>query len=502
MHRRPLQLIGGSQHPSRPGAAIPSEALADPVAAMTFAAGWRPFLDERGLPMVWPGVESSRVLSLAGEEAEGEVRLLWAASHGENLKKTTIRNALALLRALAFRSGERYTLHVRCGVDGDGSILCDLDGRRVMCTQSGGWVIADAPPRFFRRFSHQRPLPIPVPGGDVREVLRFVNLPEDDELLIPHLVASFIPTIEVPLYEAVGLQGSGKTSFFLFLRRMLDPGMPEIRTAIGHGGARHREFALFAHQRRLIILDNLSSLDDAVSNDFCGVITLGGGWSERALYSNDITTACSYLRVVALGGITPVIERPDLASRAICYRFASIPDSRRREQTVFWREFEAARPRLLGALFTVLAKAREVEPTLKLSDLPRMTDFARIGAAVTLVLGGNPERFIQAYEANRNVRHRAVVEGFAVGEALLFFLRDRKKWQGPAAGLLGLLDQAAERHGIRKDKHWPRSPSWLSRRLHELEENLKGLGILVEEDPRSAAERTISITITPLKGEK
>ena len=45
-------------------------------------------------------------------------------------------------------------------------------------------------------------------------------------------------------------------------------------------------------------------------------------------------------------------------------------------ESVFWREFEEARARILGGLLDALVVALKNEPTVELDRHPRMADFA------------------------------------------------------------------------------------------------------------------------------
>ena len=60
-------------------------------------------------------------------------------------------------------------------------------------------------------------------------------------------------------------------------------------------------------------------------------------------------------RPIILNGIEEVITRPDLADRAILLMLAPIAERQRRSATALWREFELARPRILGALLDAAA---------------------------------------------------------------------------------------------------------------------------------------------------
>ena len=55
-------------------------------------------------------------------------------------------------------------------------------------------------------------------------------------------------------------------------------------------------------------------------------------------------------------------HRPDLADRALFLTLPSISDARRRPEIELWREFELARPRLLGALLDAVSHGLQVLP--------------------------------------------------------------------------------------------------------------------------------------------
>ena len=81
-------------------------------------------------------------------------------------------------------------------------------------------------------------------------------------------------------------------------------------------------------------------------------------------------------RPIILNGIEEVITRPDLADRAILLMLAPIAERQRRPEHALWREFELARPHILGALLDAAAHGLHMLPRVSLRRLPRMADFA------------------------------------------------------------------------------------------------------------------------------
>jgi hypothetical protein len=81
-------------------------------------------------------------------------------------------------------------------------------------------------------------------------------------------------------------------------------------------------------------------------------------------------------RPILLNGIEDVISRPDLGDRAIFLTLAPIPETDRRPEGELWREFEIARPLILGALLDAVVHGLRAINHVQLAALPRMADFA------------------------------------------------------------------------------------------------------------------------------
>jgi hypothetical protein len=81
-------------------------------------------------------------------------------------------------------------------------------------------------------------------------------------------------------------------------------------------------------------------------------------------------------RPILLNGIEEVISRPDLGDRAIFLTLAPIGEAERRPENELWREFEIARPRILGAQLNAAVHGLRTLGGLRLDRLPRMADFA------------------------------------------------------------------------------------------------------------------------------
>ena len=180
------------------------------------------------------------------------------------------------------------------------------------------------------------------------------------------------------------------------LRSLIDPNSAPLRSK-----PRNEEDLLIAATNGwLVALDNLSSISDDLSDALCRLST-GGGLGTRTLYTNADEMIFSATRAVILNGIEDLATRGDLVDRAVIIELPRIPKRGRKSETAFWREFEAAAPRILGALLDVVVTALRDEPSVNLAEPPRMADFATWGAAAAPALGWTADQFLSAYEANR-----------------------------------------------------------------------------------------------------
>jgi hypothetical protein len=99
----------------------------------------------------------------------------------------------------------------------------------------------------------------------------------------------------------------------------------------------------------VVSFDNLSSLQGWLSDTLCRLAT-GGSFSTRKLYTDTDETLIDVQRPCILNGIEDLATRGDLLERSLILYLPSISDTARRTERELWEQFEAAWPRILGAL--------------------------------------------------------------------------------------------------------------------------------------------------------
>jgi hypothetical protein len=311
---------------------------------------------------------------------------------------------------------------------------------------------------------------------------------EDDRLLVKVKILSlFIPDIAHPILDLHGDQGSGKTTGYRLIKRLVDPSRPELLTL-------HKDRNEFIQQlshNYVAFYDNVKHVPSWLSDEACKAVT-GIGHTKRALYTNDDDVVYEFKRPLGFNGINISLSEPDALDRTLLIRLERIPRNRRKTDSEVLEEFDLLLPGLLGFIFDTLSKALSIKPTIQLIECPRMAEFAHWGEAIAQALGYPPMQFLRAYLANIGVQNAEVIESHPLGQAIFRLMKQLEPeylFVGSPKELLERLNRIAEENKIDiNHHHWPKSVNSLPRKLNQIKSNLlEGLGIeaTVTRDSRS-----------------
>lgn len=401
-----------------------------------------------------------------------------------------IQSALNVLESKATFDGRELTLSNRFA-HRDNAIfidLCDSQWRAVKIT-ANGWEVLDKPPVVFRRYQHQRALPVPTPGGRLDDLDDFLNVASADDRVLLHaaLVTTPLENVPRPIVTFHGPQGSGKSSASNLLRKMLDPSAVDNLAF----PKKHDELAQILDHHAMPCFDNLKTVDSASADMLCRAVT-GGGFSKRELFSDSEDIIFSFKRPMILNGINIPTHAPDLLDRMMLIELERIPESRRRTETEMWQAFNDAHPRLFGALLDNIA-VMLATPIQAQKDLPRLADFAQFASSWSRGVHGDGQRFVAIYARNISRQTDEAVESDDVAVAIRGFVTQVRTWEGTPTDLLKALN---ERRGpMPAPEGWPRKPNSLSRRLRVLQATLAQVGIFVTMEHSTA--RTIRLAVHP-----
>ncbi|MBN9624118.1 MAG: hypothetical protein J0H06_14415, partial [Actinobacteria bacterium] len=378
---------------------------------------------------------------------------LYFASTEKAPGSQAVADALGVLEGQALFDGDEHQVFTRVAGHA-GAIYLDLadgDWRAVRITATGHSVVSDPPVKFVRSRG-MLPLPVPESGGSLDQLREFVNYgsEEDFRLIVSWLAMTLRPTGPYPVLALYGEQGSGKSTMAEMLRSLVDPNQALLRPPPRD----ERDLMIAGNNSRIIGLENLSTIQQWLSDALCRIST-GSGFSARELYSDADETIFSVQLPIVLNGIIDVVTKGDLQDRSVVLTLPRI--SGYVSEDDLWKRFESARPRLLGALLDVVSGAMAAEEEVHIEEPPRMADFARWMVAAAPTMGWDPEELLDAYTNNRAAANETTLEA----SPLVGPLRRLGNFEGAAADLLDQLGDIAG-DGIARSKTWPKSPSALS----------------------------------------
>jgi hypothetical protein len=365
----------------------------------------------------------------------GWLRRRYYEATGGALNGHAISSELDLLEARAQFDAPELSVHVRVA-EHDGHIYLDLADEHWRAIEIGpdGWRVNKFPPVRFRRPAGMLPLPVPQPGGSIEALLPLLNLSSrnDFALVVAWLLATLRPGGPYPLLAISGEQGSAKTVLSKMFRALVDPNVAPVRAL----PREQRELMIAANNGHLLAFDNLSNVPPWLSDALCRLAS-GGSFAVRQLYTDDDEVLFQATRPLLVNGIEDVISRPDLADRAILLTLPPVADARRRSELELWRQFELARPRILGALLDLIVHGLRALPAIGLDRLPRMADFALWAASCETALWPLGT-FARAYEANRRAAIECTIDADPVAACVREIMAERRLWTGSAADLMHL----------------------------------------------------------------
>jgi hypothetical protein len=392
---------------------------------------------------------------------------------GEAMGLATVRSILDLLEARAQFDAPERAIHIRVAQHED-RIYLDLADHLWQAVEVGpdGWRIMTHPPVRFRRAAGMLPLPMPESGGSIETLASFLNIQTRDNqvLVVSWLLGVLHHPGPFPLLAIAGEQGSAKTLLSKILRALIDPNVAPVRAL----PREERELMIAANNGHVLAFDNLSRLPGWLSDALCRLAS-GGSFAVRQLYTDDEEVLFQAARPILLNGIEEVISRPDLGDRAIFLTLTPIRDAQRRPEAELWREFEMARPRILGALLDATVHGLRALRRVQLKRLPRMADFALWGTACETALWP-AGTFARAYAENRRAAIESMMEVDPVATCVRAIMVDRTTWTGSASDLLRLCAESAC-DDIARGTRWTKNPRALAGRLRRAQTFLRTLGI-------------------------
>lgn len=393
--------------------------------------------------------------------------------------------ALSILSGFAIYDKNMVHLSNRLAMRNN-AIYYDMGDNTAIEITTEGWKQIPAP-IMFRRYSHQSKQVVPANSdGDPWKLFDFLNVGDEHRLLIMATLISFlVPDIPHPIIHPWGSQGAGKTFLCSMVKSIIDPSIIKVLVSPND----ERELVQQLNNHYVCIFDNLSGISGKVS-DILAMASTGGSFTKRRLHTDDGDVIFEMLRCVGINGINLQISRADLMDRTILLHLERITPDQRKEHGELWADFEAMKPIIFAGMLDTLSKAMAIYPTVRLTRMPRLADFARWGYAISEALGRTGEEFLADYQRNIERQTEEVVQGNTLCMAVLRLMDGQDSYTKPVKDAYDELHDLAEPE--RSDSTFPKDAKNLRKHLERIKATLMDLGIGYQISERSAAGYSIT----------
>jgi len=233
---------------------------------------------------------------------------------------------------------------------------------------------------------------------------------------------------------------------------------------------------LAAMQKLVLIMDNVSHINQRFSDTLCKIVT-GIGFTRRVLYTTSDMMTMQYMRIILINGVNLPVEKSDLMDRSILISLDRIPNENRKSETELITEFENVKGEILGGCFDILSKAMAIFPSINIPVNTRMTDYGRWGCAIAQALGYTKEQFLAALEKNTDRQNEESLDASPLVAVLhyCFAKQGITRLIGTPTDLLHVIRNTAE-YACVDQRMLPNTPRMLGKKLNEVKPNLEAEG--------------------------
>jgi energy-coupling factor transporter ATP-binding protein EcfA2 len=436
-----------------------------------------------------PAKTHSKFLQVNSQEFSDHLRMVSYRKTGRGLSNTILDMVISTLGAVSKYDGKKVKTYQRVAQVNE-TIFIDLcnDEREVVEVTKFGWKVVRYPRVCFTRTSEMMSLPMPEPGGNIKDLLNHINV---DNGNLPLLVAWMLTAMQAgkgayPILSVDGQAGSGKSTSCRMIKQLIDPNKAPLLSQ-----PKPSDLRVVASGHHVFALDNISRISPEFSDSLCKFST-GENIRVRELYTTNSVLTISIKKPVMLNGITESGTRSDLVSRILSLHLNKIETRKTEEEA--WDSFNKSAPKLIGSLLDGLVEALKNYRNTQVEDMTRMADMCIWITAASPAYGWSKNTFIDAYKENLKSTHSNAIEASPFGEAIMNMYEARGGYHGRPANLLNLL----ENKGYVTDKSknassWVRTPRGVVDQLAKLQPSFEALGIHYEKYKDSSNKTFVKI---------
>jgi phage/plasmid primase-like uncharacterized protein len=363
--------------------------------------------------------------------------------------------------------------------------LADPEDNIIEITESGWKLISNEDcPVVFTRNSNTAPLPVPIEAkaSDIYELFNYINiLPEDRQLVVAWIIESLLPHSEFPILAINGSQSSGKSTCQKYLKQLIDPG---VVNSFGTPTS-SQDLEVMAINNYLVSIDNIAGVPSPLQDVLCRIAT-EGGYGGRKYYTRAEQEVVSARRPIIINGINEFVTNTDLTRRTIKLDLPTLNVESRTAETNLAGNFITAKPKIFGAILTLLGEVIRLTPSVVLPGcLDTLLGFAITGTAIDEILKGenvNSEMsFVEKFNNKQRITKIDSIDHSSIMMAVIRALQCRGTFEGTWMQLFIDIEPY-----VKNIQDWIKTPKKLSNLVRRHEPGLQEVGIKVERFVKGA----------------
>ena len=306
--------------------------------------------------------------------------------------------------------GAEYNSYLDAAKPAEGVVLDvnDQDGRALLL-QDGQVMLISSPTELTfvnkpskGQFTYRPSIAESVSLNQLRKL--FSNLTEEQFYLVL-AYTSFILAhprqqgLTYPMLYVYGSAGTGKTTVVRLITKLLGLGEATVKSLPKNV----RDLVATAANDYVLCFDNVSNINNKLSDAFCNVIT-GGTVADRTLYTNTEVTETELHQPMIMTAIS-LPKQYDLATRAVFLK-SSKPTAQYQNEREIFQRLDAMLPEVQSWLLEMTAKTLSIVGDTESIVEHRASSFSQWVAAFEQTIGINGQsiqkHFAEATEEGMN----------------------------------------------------------------------------------------------------
>jgi energy-coupling factor transporter ATP-binding protein EcfA2 len=299
----------------------------------------------------------------------------------------------------------------------------------------------------------------------------------------------------------IGPKGSGKSLLLRLIALVADP-RDKVEALVHRLPRDQKDRRVNLFNNHLSYFDNETTLNSDEMDELCTWVT-GSSGTVRVLHTTDESRTYSGKRPIGINGINIPVVNSDILSRSFVVEMQKVNDgsdglteSQLIPENEIIDHFRNIMPDMLGHIFNTLAKALRKYDDVRKEIKPnhRLADFVVWGETISRALGNENNAFLEAWKSNVKNQNLILINNNTFAQLVIGYVfnhRGEIDFEIEPQELLRDLRFYAVNHQIDYDKYLPQNPSWLSRNINSICNDLVEAGLVIDPDIRREHKRFI-----------